>query len=178
MSTNENYMNDVIKGIFLLVLAVAGNFVAETLGCKTQKLLSENMYAKHLVILLILYFAIGFTSSDEPQHPSFVLKMALGIYVLFLLFTKMDLRFTLIVFGLLAFTYVNSTYISYYKQVTPEEEETIALLQKIQKTMYVSMTGLILIGFSLYFRKQYNEYYKTWSTSTFLFGVNKCKSMQ
>ena len=78
MSTNENYMNDVIKGIFLLVLAVAGNFVAETLGCKTQKLLSENMYAKHLVILLILYFAIGFTSSDEPQHPSFVLKWHWG----------------------------------------------------------------------------------------------------
>ena len=85
MSDNENYMNDVIKGIFLLVLAVAGNFVAETLGCKTQKLLSENMYAKHMVILLILYFAIGFTGGDIPQHPSVVLKMALGIYVLFFL---------------------------------------------------------------------------------------------
>jgi len=178
MSDNANYMNDVIKGIFLLVLAVAGNFVAETLGCKTQKLLSENMYTKHMVILLILYFAIGFTGGDVPQHPSVVLKMSLGIYVLFLLFTKMDLRFTLIVFGLLAFTYVNSTFINYYKEVTPDEEKTIELLEKIQKVMYVSMTGLIVLGFSLYFRKQYNEYYKTWSTSTFLFGVNKCKSMQ
>jgi len=178
MSNKENYMNDVIKGIFLLVLAVAGNFVAETLGCKTQKLLSENMYAKHMVILLILYFAIGFTGGDVPQHPSVVLKMALGIYVLFLLFTKMDLRFTLIVFGLLAFTYVNSTFINYYKEVTPEEEKTIELLEKIQKVMYVSMTGLIILGFSLYFRKQYSEYYKTWSTSKFLFGVNKCQSMQ
>lgn len=173
---DPTYMNDIIKGIFLLVLAVAGNFVAETLGCKTQKLLSENMYAKHLVILLILYFAIGFTSGDVPQHPIVVLKMAVGIYVLFLLFTKMDLGFTLIVFGLLALTYINSTFIDYYKKVTPEEEKKIELLEKIHKIMYGSMTILIVIGFALYFRKQYNDYYKTWSTPKFLFGVTKCKS--
>ena len=33
----------LIKGIFLLILAVSGNFVAETLGCKSQKLLTENI---------------------------------------------------------------------------------------------------------------------------------------
>lgn len=170
-------MDDVIKGIFLLILAVAGNFVAETLGCKTQKLLSENMYAKHLVILLILYFAIGFTNTDKPLHPFDTLKMAAGIYVLFVLFTKMDLRFTLIVFTMLSFTYINSTFFKYYQEVTPDETETIDLLKKIQKMMYVSMTGLILVGFALYYRKQYNEYYKTWSVNKFIFGVNKCKSM-
>ncbi len=42
--------SDTIKGIFLLILGVSGNFVAETLGCKTQKLLSENMFAKHFII--------------------------------------------------------------------------------------------------------------------------------
>ena len=31
-------VDEAMKGIFLLILAVAGNFVAETLGCKTQKL--------------------------------------------------------------------------------------------------------------------------------------------
>ena len=59
------YMDEAMKGIFLLILAVAGNFVAETLGCKTQKLLSENMLAKQVVILLILYFAIDFTSKHN-----------------------------------------------------------------------------------------------------------------
>ena len=34
------YLDEAMKGIFLLILAVAGNFVAETLGCKSQKLLS------------------------------------------------------------------------------------------------------------------------------------------
>lgn len=184
MSNNEEFMNNIIKGIFLLILAVSGNFVAETLGCKTQKLMSENMYVKHLVIILTLYFAIGFTNTDEAKHPFVLFKMVMSIYVLFLLFTKMDIRSTIIVLGLLTLSYVNSTFINYYKNISPngEEEETIELLGKIQKTLYVSMTALILIGFTLYYRKKRIEYTSLfnnkWSTSKFLFGVNKCKSMQ
>tara|TARA_B100000035_G_scaffold275930_1_gene253245 strand:+ start:1277 stop:1801 length:525 start_codon:yes stop_codon:yes gene_type:complete len=171
-------LNDTVKGVFLLVLAVAGNFIAETLGCKSQKLLSENMYAKHFISIFILYFAIGFVNSEEPEHPMNVMKSALIIYILFILFTKMDITFTLIVFSVLAATYVLSTYIDYYKKVTPEDNELIEKLEYIQKMSYSLMIGLILIGFGLYFKKQYKDYYKTWSTSKFLFGVNKCKSMQ
>ena len=94
-------LEDTLKGVFLLVLAVAGNFIAETLGCKTQKLLSENMFAKHFISIFILYFAIGFVNSDSPQHPVTVMQTAAVIYTLFLLFTKMNLTFTLIVFLLL-----------------------------------------------------------------------------
>ena len=90
----------------------------------------------------------------------------------------MDLTFTLIVFLLMAMAYINSTFIHYYKSETPEEIKLIENLEKIQKLLYILIIVLILIGFSLYFRKQYNDYYKTWSTSKFLFGVNKCKSMQ
>ena len=49
-------INDIIKSIFLLLLAISGGYVAQTLGCKTQKLLTENMYVKHIVILLVIYF--------------------------------------------------------------------------------------------------------------------------
>ena len=56
MSYNDEY----IKGIFLLALGVSGNFVAETLGCQTQKLLTESMLAKQSVILMMIYFAIDF----------------------------------------------------------------------------------------------------------------------
>ena len=171
-------LNDTVKGVFLLILAISGNFVAETLGCKSQKLLSENMYAKHFISIFILYFAIGFVNSEKPKHPNDVMKSALIIYILFILFTKMDITFTLIVFSILASTYVISTYVNYYKEVTPEDNELIEKLEYIQKACYTVMIGLIFIGFGLYFKKQHKDYYKTWSTSKFLFGINKCKSMQ
>ena len=170
--------NDITRGIFLLVLAICGNFVAETLGCKTQKLLSENMYAKHFISIFILYFSVGFVNSDNPLHPNDVMKYALIIYTLFILFTKMDITFTLIVFSLLSATYVISTYIHYYKKTTPKNNELIEKLEYIQKASYTLIIGLIFIGFAIYFKKQHRDYNKTWSTSKFLFGVNKCKSMQ
>ena len=79
----EDY-DDIMKGILLLVLAVAGNFVAETLGCKTQKLLSENMFVKQTIIFIIVYFVINFTNSDDSVHPLKILKTTLSIYILFI----------------------------------------------------------------------------------------------
>ena len=75
----EDY-DDIMKGILLLVLAVAGNFVAETLGCKTQKLLSENMFVKQTIIFIIVYFVINFTNSDDSVHPLKILKTTILLF--------------------------------------------------------------------------------------------------
>ena len=47
----------IIKGVFLIILAVC-EFIAETLSCQTQKLLSDNMAAKHLITFLIIYLQL------------------------------------------------------------------------------------------------------------------------
>lgn len=166
-----------LKGLFLLILAVAGNFISETLGCQTQKFLSENMFTKHIISIFLLYFSIGFANNDSPEHPFTIMQTAACIYTLFLLFTKMNLAFTAIVFALLGASYVNYTFIKYYKFQKNVDVELIKQLEDIQQKVTKLMAGLILIGFSLYFRKQYTSYYKNWSTSKFLFGVAKCKSI-
>ena len=175
----ESYydIESILKGVILLVLAVAGNFVAETLGCKTQKLLTENMYAKHFVIFFILYFAIGFVAGDTPQSPIHTFQIAVLIYILFVFFTRMDIYFTIAIFVILVIAYINSSFIAYYKKVTPKEKQKISIMKTIQKYLYVTMCIGIMVGFSFYFIKQRREYGKTWSTTKFLFGVNKCKSM-
>ena len=170
-----NYLESTIKGIFLLILAVAGNFVAETLGCKTQQLLSNNMLSKHIVIILILYFAVDFPTGSDPNHPVMNATIALSIYVLFVLFTKMSLTFTLVVFALLTFTYVSTSFINYYEKKDPKNE-LIQHLHTARKGLYIGMIAVIILGFSLYFRKQRRDYSKNWSTQKFIFGVNKCKS--
>ena len=49
-------INDIIKSIFLMLLAISGGYVAQTLGCKTQNLLTNNLYVKHIVIIMLIYF--------------------------------------------------------------------------------------------------------------------------
>ena len=50
--SNEAF-ETILKATLLLVLSVSGNFLAETLGCQSQKVLG-NMFVKHILILLLL----------------------------------------------------------------------------------------------------------------------------
>ena len=62
--TNFKLSNDsvetILKATLLLVLSVSGNFLAETLGCQSQKILN-NMFVKHLLILFMI--SSGFSSA-------------------------------------------------------------------------------------------------------------------
>jgi len=171
------YDGNEIKGLFLLILAIGGGYTAETLGCKTQKLLSSNMYVKHMISLFILFFSISLFDTGEVKHPIDIFKSALGIYLLFLCFTKMDIRLTAIVFLLMAGNYVLNLYINYLIENQPEEIHQQVLLGKIKVNIYKLIILLIVVGFVMYFKKQYTEHSKGWSTKKFLFGVRKCDSM-
>jgi len=171
------YGGNEIKGLFLLILAIGGGYTAETLGCKTQKLLSSNMYVKHMISLFILFFSISIFDTGEVKHPFDIFKSALGIYLLFICFTKMDIRFTIIVFLLMAGNYVLNLYINYLQENKPEEIPQQVLLEKIKVNIYKLIILLIVVGFVMYFKKQYTEHSKNWSTKKFLFGVRKCDSM-
>ena len=167
-----------IKGIFLLILAVSGNFVAETLGCKTQQLLRENMIAKQIIIYSIIYFALEFTSEGTP-YPIDLAKQSTIIWFIFLLFTKMSLTFTIISFVLLACVYIIQSFISYYRDQGEEKnKETIQKFLLLEKIAIIMVFITIPIGFLLYFMKQYKEHSKSWSTINFIFGVTKCKSLK
>ena len=90
----------------------------------------------------------------------------------------MSLPFTILVFALLSLRYILSTYIEYLKTDGDEKNRDLIKNTKlIGEYITYMIIGLVILGFSLYFRKQYNEYYKTWSTFKFIFGVNKCKSL-
>jgi hypothetical protein len=170
--------DNIMNGVLLLILAISGNFIAETLGCKSQKLLSENMLAKHVVILFIIYFSLGFASESNP-NPMILLRNSVSIWVLFLLFTKMSLNFNIFVFGLVVLYHFINTYINYYSSLDKKKyKKEIDNYNKILYYLKYLIIGLLIVGFVLYFNKQRNEYSKNWSTFKFIFGVNKCKSLQ
>ena len=174
---NKNKNIDKVTGIFLLIVAVCGNFVAETLSCQTQKLLSENMFAKNFIIIMIIYFAIGFTS-DIIINPLMLLYQTIIIWVFFIFFNKMTLPFTITSFiGLFGIIFINN-YIKYYENEDKNKNKDIILsLEKINEYLLIFICITILIGHGMYFSKQYNDYYKDFSYITFLFGKNKCKSI-
>ena len=104
----------IIDGLFLLFLAISGNFLAETLGCQTQELLTNSIIAKQIMTFFIIYFTIDY-SDDAIEAPYVKLTKASLVYVFFLLFTKMDLKPTILVFVLLFVIYLTNSYKNYYE---------------------------------------------------------------
>ena len=168
---------NTITGIFLLILAVSGNFVAETLGCKSQKLLSENMFEKNIIIILVIYFALGITDPNNKVIPTENMTKSLVIWIFFVIFNKMSLTFTIISFILLATILICKDFIDYYEANEPDSDKAKNLKDFVSNVFIINIV-LIIIGFLLYFSKQYKEHYKNFSLPVFLFGKTKCDSLK
>lgn len=168
----------MILGIFLLILAISGNFVAEAMGCQMQKVLSENMYAKHAVILMIIYFSLGYASDTESVIPTDTMKNAFYIWLFFLMFNKMDIYFSAIVGTILFSILICKDYIDYYtKQEPKKNKDIIDKLLRAVTTLYHMASIITIVGFALYFKRQHAEHYGSFSYITFLLGTSKCASM-
>ena len=177
----------IIDGLFLLLLAVSGNFIAETLGCQTQELLSESIMAKQLMTFFIVFFTISYSNNDAENPASKLIKAGL-VYIFFLLFTKMNLTPTIIVLMLLIGVYIANNYKKYYealyhknKKHSDQERmihlEKIKQIGKIQKMTMTGIIGVIIVGFLMYYKEKSVEYNKTFEFKKFIFGVVKCQKM-
>ncbi len=102
-----NHPITVIDAVFLLFLAIGGNFIAETLGCRTQDLLINNIYAKHFLTFFVIFFTINFSSDENKiEHPINNIFKTVAVYLFFLLFTKMGWKSTVFTVFLLLSVYV------------------------------------------------------------------------
>ena len=157
---------------------VVGDFVAETLGCRARRILTTNKLAKHILILFVLYVTITFSlqfDEGKTENPSHVLIFTLSIYIIFILFTKMNMIFTGVVSILFIITFFIYNYIEYYKKKDPSNHK-LPILKYVRNVLNIVMIGLILVGFILYCIKQYKIAPINWRK--LIFDPPKCSSLQ
>ena len=177
-----NHETENIDSTFLEPACGSGNFLAETLGCQSQKILG-NMYVKHILILFMIYFTIDFTQRNQDVINPFInILKALVIWILFHFFTHMDIRPTFIVGCLLMISFFISNYrhyISEKKKKTSSElknlEKTDNILKITQRVLLAIMILIIIVGCIIYYMEKRREYKSDFRTWRFIFGVKKCK---
>jgi hypothetical protein len=186
--------NAMVKGIFLLILAVSGNYVAETIGCQTARSLTSNMISKHAIILMMIYFTVNFTATDSP-NPYDSFKRSILIWIVYLMFSKMHAPFALACIFILMAYYVMSNYTEHYKkeyveiidEAKTEKEkdklynEFIDLESNIitwQEYALYALIITIVVGFSYYSYRKYKEHKGDFSMYKYVFGVPRCRTMQ
>jgi hypothetical protein len=167
----------IIIALWVLLVNVSGNFTAETLGCRTQKLLS-NMWFKHFIVFAIIYFSINFTKTDYDNPPIHDIGKAFIVWILYHFFTHMDIFPTIVVSIMFMLIFFISNYRNYYNKQKKETFHLEQTLEKIEIVLFYLSMIIICLGFFKYYLEKKQEYYSHWSFWKFILGVKKCKGLR
>lgn len=174
---HSNNIVGVIIALWMLLVNVSGNFTAETLGCKTQKLLNTQWF-KHFIVFAIIYFTINFTKTDHENPPIHDLGKSIIVWILYHFFTHMDILPTMIVSIMFMMIFLVSNYRDYYKKQNRETQQIEQTLEKIEIGLFYLSMIIICLGFFKYYLEKKHEYRNTWNFWKFIMGVKKCKSLK
>jgi hypothetical protein len=159
-------------------LFVSGKYVTtKILSCRIQELLNGNVYVQYILLFIIIYFTIDFTTDDGIiVSPVENVKITCLVWVLFLMFAKMNLYFTIFTFLLFLITYYIQNQIIYYRKINNKNEykENIVSLISVERKLVLFIIFTIILGFALYFIKEYKDKKKEWSFIKFIFGTLHC----
>ena len=90
-----------ISGLFLILITIGGNFLAETFNCQTRELLKYNKYAKHFFLLFLIFFMITFTDTTSELSPFSKIKSSIIVWLSFLVCTKLHVFYSVSIFIIL-----------------------------------------------------------------------------
>lgn len=174
---NSLYLN-INKGLLVIILFVSGKYVTtKILSCRIQELLNGNVYVQYILLFIIIYFTIDFTTDDGIiVSPLENIKITCLVWVLFIMFAKMNLYFTIFTFLLFLITYYIQNQIVYYRKINNKNEykENIVSLISVERKLILFIIFTIILGFALYFIKEYKDKKKEWSFIKFIFGTLHC----
>ena len=168
------YSVKLINGMFFLVLILSSGFVSEIVSCKYQKLVKNNIYIKHLVAFLILYFLNTnlFTIKD---HPTTKIRNSLILYLIFLIVMRQNRNFTIIIFTLIFIIHILYQYYTYYK-----DNEKFKYANHIEQ-LHISIRILsiitiiiALVGLMINYNSCKKEYGKNFDIIRFILGNIAC----
>ena len=171
---NIGLTGDIIKGIYLLILMIIAGETASTFSRQGYDFLKKNYMAKHVIIICIIYFTIDYSNS-KVFHPMQTLLLTGLIWLFYILISKQNLTFTIIIFGLITLIYFLYDFVSYYKyqyKQTKDKElqSKIDTLDKIITYTTYMIIGISVIGFLKYYSFQKGVRKNKFKNAKFIFG--------
>ena len=177
--------------VFLIFSIVAGGYVQDIFPCQLHKVLSDNIYAKHVIGLILLTCLImmeggwDFNKKENDKFPNdwssgnilHTMVYAIGLYIIFVLMSKNDLKSSVTIFSLLGLLYIVNTQKNYWlirKTITQKQADIT------DKFLWVIIAVVLLVfvrGFSRYITYQKKEYGGDFSWNNFFIGKVKCDGM-
>lgn len=173
------YSVRLINGMFFLLLIISSGFVGDILNCKYQRAIVNNIYMKHLVAFLTLYFLNSNLFTDQ-DHPISKLLNCIILYIIFVIIMRLNLKFTGIVLFLIFVIHLLHQHYIFYRE-NPDKTENYKLVIKLHYFIrLISIITLIIaiIGLVINIKQRKKEYGKNFNLNKFILGNLKCENIE
>lgn len=170
--------------IFIFILIISANFLAEIFPCRLQNALRNNMFFKHLFGLFTMIFFVVLSSGIENKNILNIVSSSCLLYILFILITKCQIYAFFIILFFLGITYIinilkQQEMESSKKNATEEDSnkdnDKYAIYDNIIYVLYILIMVFILLGVVLYMGEKKIEYKKDFDYITFFIGKPVCR---
>lgn len=142
-----------LNSLFFLFLGVSSNYIGDTLGPNLQKLFTDSLFFKQIIILITIYFGLDL-SSDKRLNPFSSIKATILIYFIFTLIANFDYRISVSILFLLTLIYFESNYreyeVKYNEKMTQKKFD---YLVGIRSNIIKMVIALVIIGGFLFLKK-------------------------
>jgi hypothetical protein len=169
---NLSYFENSLNGIFLLMVAISGNYIKEMFPCGFQKLFDNSVIFKYILTFFILFTSVILVKPSITKDRSlvFVLAITIFIYIWFLLMIKMNVYFFLLLLFILLMLY---TFVQFnnYKKLSDEDKKKYDIMTT---TIFVLSIVITVVGFLLYYGEKKYEYKKLFNWKDFFFKNLNC----
>ena len=167
-----HYFENSLNAIFLMMVAVSGNFIKEMFPCGFQKLFDKSVILKYILTFFILFISVILIKPSITKDRSliFIFGITIFIYIWFIFMTKMNVYFFLTLLFILFILYICIQYYS-YKKLSDEDKKEYNI---ITTTIFVFAIVITVVGFLLYYGEKKYEYKKMFSWNDFFFKNLNC----
>ena len=171
-----------IEGLFIFILIISGNFLAELFPCRFQKALTDVIVLKHLFGFLTLLFFVSLQTPLDTFNLTDAFKNSGILYILFLLLINSHYTTFIVSMVLLTVSYLltlkikenNSNNHDNDKEDIIKIQTSNDTLKNIQSQLHIIVIIVIGLGFLSYLGIKKSEYNKKFSYFTFIFGKGSC----
>jgi len=169
-----------VESLFIFLLIISGNFLAELFPCRFQKDLTDIIALKHTFGFLTLLFFVVLQTPLETFNLIDAFKNSCGLYLMFLLLINSHHVTFIASMVLLTVSYILTLKIKENNTLIESDEDRVTILnanndiKRIQKYIHISIGFVIVFGFISYLGSKKSEYKNKFSYFTFIFGKTIC----
>jgi hypothetical protein len=168
------------KILLFFYLIIAGNYIGNTFSCRIQYMLNHNIFVRHFIAILTLYFFVLIVDNKLNKYSPFkMIFICIIVYLYFLVAVKNKKKYfiiSIIILIILTFLQNNKEYLKEKKKKNKYDEIYLKYINHIQFCLIIVMSLITIFGFIVYLGEKEIEYGKKFNAITFIFGTNGCKN--